>query len=225
MKTSLDTLHEIYDKVEGLLIHYNNLPERDIRRVYFEILRTQIAVCERSLRINMDYANKNKKDFEALLTTEKQREDYVHHFLQNTAEAIFDTALFQTELLFRVLYSKLTGQHVGQEKNLHKVIAVLCEDTENNWKKEESRLLLLIQSVRNTIHTGGIYFHDPNGTTLTYKAVEYKFEYGKGPAFIKEGFSFFLISELVDIIHMIFQTQKIINLGSWEHPNFAALGK
>ncbi|MFK7031147.1 hypothetical protein [Flavobacterium oreochromis] len=79
--------------------------------------------------------------------------------------------------------------------------------------------------MRNTIHTGGIYFVKEEGRKIEYKGKEYVFEYGKSPEFLKDNFSLSLISDIIDVLKNLFERQNIIDLGYIEHPSYFALGK
>ncbi len=113
----------------------------------------------------------------------------------------------------------------GGESNLHKVFSNLFDDTENNEQKEETKLLILIWKLRNTIHTSGIYLDKPEGFRVKYKGQEYIFEYGKSPTFLKDGFLMELLSALIDALDILFTKQKIKGIGSVEHPSYYALNK
>ena len=221
----LELLEHLHAKATDLTYAFNALPEKDIRKKHLEILTGQIAISLTNLRVNMQFEEKNKDAFLALFNNNpEQADNYIHGMKQNLIENIIEAAIFQTELVFRYLYSKLNGLNVAEEKNFYRIIATLFSDTENNWKKEEAKLVILLWTFRNTIHTGGIYFGDANGLKLTYKGKEYVFEYGKAPAFQKEGHSLELISDLLDALKYCFENEPVKSMASFDHPSYHALG-
>lgn len=225
MKNSIELLEGLYNKAINIYDHFGALPEKDIRRKHFEILASQVAVSLSNLKINMKYAAAHEKEFEELFGGDKNMADnYIHNFTQNIQESIIEAAVFQTELVLRFLYAKLTGTDVGAEKNFHRIVAILFEDVENNWAKEESKLIILLWTFRNTIHTGGIYFQKQAGDTIKYKGKDYVFEYGKAPAFQADGHNLELISDLLDAIKYSFETTTTKGIPYFDHPAYDALG-
>ncbi len=118
----------------------------------------------------------------------------------------------------------MTGENPTKEGNINKIIATLFEDVENNWQKEESKLLVLFWTMRNTIHTGGIYYKKPEGYSVTYKEKEYKFEFEKSFQFLDDNHILDLLSDFLDSISYLFKSEKITDLGDIEHPSYFALG-
>lgn len=225
MDNGLTDLEKLQAKSIDLVKLFADLPEKDIRKKHLEILSTQISVSLINLKINYRFSETNKEEFEKLLDSKPENIDnYIFHFKQNIIESIIDAALFQTELIFRFYYGKLTGKTPGEERSLHKIIAILFDDVENNWSKKEAQFMILFWTLRNTIHTGGIYFHKPEGITIKYNGQDYKFEYGKAPEFLKEGYSLTLVSDLLDYTKLLFDSELIKNLGSYDHPSYEALG-
>ncbi|AUD06506.1 hypothetical protein CWM47_34465 [Spirosoma pollinicola] len=226
MENGLDKLNELHAKSMELVHKYEHLPEKDIRKKHLEILSTQIAVCLVNLKINTRFYELNREEFEYILNNDQEQIDnYIHHFIQNISESIIDAALFQSELIFRFYYSKITGKTPGEERSLHKITATIFEDTENNWTKEEAKLVILLWTLRNTIHTGGIYFAKTAGHTLSYKGQDFKFEYGKGPNFLQDSYIISLLSDLLESLDYLFSSSIINDLGSFEHPSYYALGQ
>ena len=217
-------LSRLYQKSQETADNFIDLQEKDIRRKHLEILASEILVGDFSLKINMHISTQHAQEFKNIFHSEEQlMENYAHFFIQNINENIFGTSIFQTELVFRYFYSKLNGVTPGKEKKIFKIFANLFDDTENNWQKDECKLLVLIWTLRNTIHTGGIYLMKEEGCVLTYKGKEYKFEYGKAPNFLKDGLALELVFNLFDSIKMLFQSNKIKALGYFEHPSYLAL--
>lgn len=224
MKDGLQLLEELHAQSHDILQTYNALPEKDIRRKHIEILTSQIAVSLVNLKINIKFEELNKKEFLTMFGgDDQQAQNYIHNSVQNLLENIFESAVFQSELAFRFLHAKITGQDVGQEKNFYKIVADLFSDTENNWTKEQSKLVILLWTFRNTIHTGGIYFQKAGGDSLTYKGKEYKFEYGKAPSFLKDGHMLELIADLLETIKYAFDNEPIRSLPPFDHPAYFAL--
>ncbi len=225
MADGLAALEQLHAKTIAILHEYDNLPEKDIRRNHFEIISSQVAVSLINLKINMRFAETNKDEFEGFFNADpKQIDNYIHNFTQTLSESIIDTVLFQTELVFRYYYAQLTGKTPGEERSLHKIVATLYQDTENVWAKDEAKFVILFWTLRNTIHTGGIYFHKTAGLTINYKGKDYKFEYGKAPEFLKEGHSLTMVEQLLDSLNILFKSDLIKNLGSIDHPSYDALG-
>ena len=225
MANGLEQLEQLHAKTIDILHEYDNLPEKDIRKKHLEIISSQVAVALTNLRINMRFSETCKDEFDGFFNSDpEQIDNYIHNFIQNLSESIIDTALFQSELIFRFYYSKLTGKTPGEERSLHRIIATLYQDTENAWAKEEAKFIILFWTLRNTIHTGGIYFHKTAGLTLDYKSKEYKFEYAKAPNFLGEGHSLTMVSELLESLDYLFKSDLVKNLGSFEHPSYHALG-
>jgi hypothetical protein len=225
MINGLTALEQLHAKSTDILQLFDDLSEKDIRKKHLEILSSEIAVSLINLRINIRFSETSKTEFEDFFNSDPQQiENYIHNFIQNVNESIIDAALFQTELILRFYYSQLTGKTPGQERNLHKIVATLFEDTENNWVKEETKLIILFWTLRNTIHTGGIYFNKTEGCSLTYKGQEYKFEYGKAPEFLKDDYSITMLSDLLDALKYLFESDLVKNLGSFDHPSYYALG-
>lgn len=225
MTDGLTALEELHAKTIDILQEFDDLPEKDIRKKHLEIISSQVAVALVNLRINIKFADTSKQDFENLFNSDQQQiGNYIHNFIQTLNEGIIETALFQTELIFRFYYAQLNGTTLAEKESIPRMTAVLFQDTENNWAKNEAALIPLFWTLRNTIHTGGIYFDKAAGRSITYKAKEYKFEYGKAPEFLKEGHSITMVSDLLDSIRYLFKSDLIKNLGSFEHPSYHALG-
>jgi hypothetical protein len=221
----LKLLEQLHSKATNITHAFDALSEKDIRKKHLETLTGQIAVSLTNLKINMRFEEKNKDEFLELFNKDpEQAANYIHGLVQNINESIIETVIFQTELIFRFLYSKLKGLNVAEEFFFYRIIAILFADTENNWTKEEPKLVILLWTFRNTIHTGGIYFGDPNGYKLNYKGKEYVFEYGKAPAFQKEGHSLELISDLLDAIKYCFENEPVKSMATFDHPSYHALG-
>src|SRR5690242_20078748 len=107
MANGLDDLKNLHAKAADIGAEFAHWGPRDIRKIYFEIIEGQVAVSLTNLKINMRFGELNKEEFEGLFNGDKQQIDnYIFQLRQNMAEAIMDAALFQTELVFRYLYSK-----------------------------------------------------------------------------------------------------------------------
>lgn len=158
----------------------------------------------------MQYAGTHEKEFETLFDNNKEMAgNYIHNFTQNIQESIIGAAVFQTELLLRFLYAKLKGIDVGEEKNFYRIVPTLLEDTENNWTKDDSKLIILLWTFRNIIHTSGIYFNKKADETIKYKGKDYVFEYGTASAFQDDGHSLDMVSDLLDALKYAFELQQL----------------
>src|ERR1039458_8388869 len=218
-----DKAREVYDKACDVSKHFENLNERDIRRTHIGNLGTEILVSMRNLEINIQFAEKNHKELMKIFNSDEfEIELYFDHLSQSLRENIINTFLIQTELIFRFYYSKITGKTPGKERNLHCIFALLYDDVVNKWTKEECKLLVLIWTLRNMIHTGGIYFKNVQGHNIEYKGKEYKFEYGKSHELIKESGIMELMLPLLDALKILFLSDKIKNLGYCEDPSIFA---
>ncbi len=225
MKEAIQTLENLYKKATQTLKPYEDLPEKEIKRKHLEILASEITGSMINLKINKRFSETNEKEFAAFFNNDKGLIDnYAHIIIQHSAESIVNAALFQTELVFRTFYAKLTGKTPGEERSLHTIIALIYEDKNNAWAKEEAKLIILIWTLRNTIHTGGIYLHKLSGYTLTYKGVTYNFEFGKTPEMLRNGNYFDLLVDLFDSLDYLFKSNLIQRLGNINHPSYLALG-
>jgi len=224
-KNMFDHLEELHAKSWGVMSFFESLPEKDIRRKHLEVLSSEITSSLVTLKICFRFTETNSEEFEHMLNNDTaQIDNYIHNFKQSILESIFDTSLFQTELVLRILYGKLTNQNPAKESSINKIIATLFDDVENNWQKEEARVLVLFWTMRNTIHTGGIYFKKPEGYTVMYRGKEYRFEYMKGFQFLDDWHLIQLFSDFLDSLKYLFGTEKIEQLGTIEHPSYYALG-
>lgn len=225
---NLEILYNLNEKTKTILKSLSSLNERDIRKVYFNMFSSQVIINYLNYKINVRFSETNRDEFLDFFKSDlNQIHNYTYNITQFTGENILSTALFQTELIFRFYYSKFTSESPSKERNLFKIVSTLFEDIENNWAKEECKLIVLLWTLRNTIHTGGIYFENINGRKLNYKGQEYIFEYGKNPKFIseKEGLIIELVSDLFDALNLLFTSERIKDLGFVEHPIYSALEK
>lgn len=227
MVNGLDILYDLYKKANEYAILFSDLPEKDIRRKHMEIFQSQITITYINLKINVQFIESSEQNFLEIFSHDKSKaHSYCNNLLQNLKQNLIDSFLFQTELVFRYYYSKLKDNiPPGKEKNINKIFATLYDDIENNWQKDETNFLVLFWTLRNTIHTGGIYFLKNERRSLTYKKDEYIFEYGKSPDFLKNNFTVTLISDLMETLKILFESEKIKNLGYIEHPTYFALEK
>lgn len=221
-------LGDLYSKLLPIIDKYKSLGEKDIRLKHLQILAGEVLFGLYSIKVNEDLAEKHTDEFNKIFEGDKEQiENYAYWHNHNINNNLFGAFIFQTELLFRVLQSTLSGgtPTPGGEKNLHKIFSNLLDDVENNEQKEETKLLILMWKLRNTIHTSGIYLDKTEGFSVKYKGQDYTFEYAKAPEFLKDGFLMELLFDLIDTIDLLFAKQKIIDLGFIEHPSYLALGK
>lgn len=227
-KNFTSQLDGLYSKLLKRLDKYKTLNEKDIRLKHLQILGAEVLFGLYSLKINTAFAENSAAEFANIFDNDNvQIENYAYLHNHNISNNLFVTFIFQSELVFRIYQSKLNGGRPtpGAEKNLHKIFSSLTEDVENNEQKEETKLLLLMWKLRNTIHTSGIYLDKLVGFSVKYKGQDYVFEYGKAPAFLKDGFLMDLLSDLIEVLGIIFDKQKIIDIGFVEHPSYLALNK
>lgn len=225
MSDGLSALEALHAKIFDLLEEFNDLPYKDIRIKHLEVISTQVSVALINLKINLKFAEELKNEFEGFFNHDREQElNYIYNFVQTINESIIETSLFQTELIFRFYYSKLNGTTLAEKATIPRMTAILFDDTENNWTKKEAALIPLFWTWRNTIHTGGIYFDKVEGKHIIYDGKEYAFEYGKAPEFIKGDQPIIMVSELLDSIAYLFKSDKIKNLGTFDHPSYYALG-
>ncbi len=220
-------LSDLYSKMLPIVDKYKSLGERNIRLKHLQLLAGEILFGLYSLTINEKLAEKHSDEFQKIFEGDKeQMENYAYWHNHNINNNLFATFIFQTELVFRVFQSILSGgtPTPGAENNLHRIFSNLYDDVENNEQKEETKLLILMWKLRNTIHTSGIYLDKTEGFSVKYKGQDYNLEYAKAPAFLKDGFLMELLSDLVDAIDLLFSKQKIIDIGFVEHPSYLALG-
>lgn len=218
---------ELHKKSMELYAKYNHLSEKDIKRTHLGALSSQIAVSALTLDICYEYCKNHCEEFSKHFNDDtKLIDNYIHNLIQSNVESVLDSVLFQTELILRILYSKLTNGNPSEEKNINKIISKLYEDTENNWKKDEAKIMVLFWTIRNMIHTGGIYFKKIEGHEVEYKGRTYKFEHQKSMEFLSEKFHLFdLLFDVFDSLDYLFDSEMIKNIGFVEHPSFKALEK
>ncbi|MCU4188423.1 hypothetical protein M9Q43_04495 [Flavobacterium sp. HXWNR29] len=223
---NLEMLFNLNEKAKNILQSLSSLSERDIRKVYFNMFSSQVIINYLNYKINVRFSETNRDEFLDFFKSDlNQVHNYTYNITQFIGENILSTALFQTELVFRFYYSKFTNESPSKERNLFKIVSFLYDDIQNNWKKDECNLIVLLWTLRNTIHTGGLYFENINGRKLNYKNQEYIFEYGKNPKFLieQEGIIIELISDLFDALNSLFKSEKIQKLEFIEHPVYSAL--
>ena len=221
-------LEELYSVILNKIDKYKLLNEKDIRLKHLQILSSEILFGLYSFTINTYLAENLPNEFEEIFQNNtKEIEHYAYWHNHNITSNLFSTFIFQSELLFRVYYSKLNGgeKTPGGEKNIHRIFSYLLDDVENNEQKDETKLLILLWKLRNTIHTSGIYLDKSEGFRISYKDMVYKFEYGKSPAFLKDGFIIDLLKDFINVLETIYDKTKIIELGFVEHSSYLALDK
>jgi hypothetical protein len=219
-------IEELYDKAGKHLSTYTGYSNRDIRNTFFQNIINQCGTSHINLTINDRYISPGSAGSLALFGNDPARiKNYNYHLEQNTAENIAEAALFQSELVYRALNANINGVTLYDKSTMPQLIAGLFNDTENAWTKDESKLIMLLSAIRNTIHTGGIYSRKTTGETIVYKGNTYTFTHGKASIY-PAGFSILhLISELLDAIKVLFDGPIVTKVGALEHPNYYALGK
>lgn len=226
-KDLLDELTQLYNILLQVIGHYKYLQEKDIRLIHFQFLANEVLFSRYTLQVHMLFQENSPQGLSEIFGGDKQQlKNYAHKHSQNINNNLFSSFVFQTELLLRIYYSKIEGKQVtpGSEGSIEKIIKFIYDDTNNNKTSEEADLLILIWKLRNTIHTGGIYFQDPKGLKVPYKGEKYTFDYGKKASFLNNGFLFEILSNMIDALDLLFKKEKIINLGFIEHPTYYAFG-
>jgi hypothetical protein len=180
MEELIERLKTLYKKVEDSLKQLNGMDERDAGRAYFTVLRNEVAGCIMELKVNAAFATKHTAEFEQVLGNREFVGNYLSTFIQHVNETVVGTFIFQTELLFRTYKSTLNGTSPA-DQNMHQIFALLFDDVQGSWQKEESNLFVLIWAIRNTIHTAGIYFGRENGRILRYNEIDFRLENGRPP--------------------------------------------
>lgn len=154
---NLEMLFNLNEKAKNILQSLSSLSEKDIRKVYFNMFSSQVIINYLNYKINVRFSETNRDEFlDFFKSNLNQVHNYTYNVTQFIGENILSTALFQTELVFRFYHSKFTNEIPSKEKNLFKIVSFLYDDIENNWKKEECNLIVLLWTLRNTIHTGGV---------------------------------------------------------------------
>lgn len=127
--------HALHIKSLELSKKYSHLSEKDIKRTHIEALSSQIAVSTLTIEICFDFCKNHSEEFSKHFNgDQKLIENYNHNLIQSTVESVLDTVLFQTELVFRILYSKLINDNPTKE-NITKIISTLYQDNQSNWYK------------------------------------------------------------------------------------------
>ncbi len=98
-------LDELYSSLLKLFEKYKSLDEKDIRIKHIQILAAEVLYGLYSLKINLDFSEKLKADFETIFENDKEQiENYAYWHNHSINNNLFSTFIFQTELLFRVVY-------------------------------------------------------------------------------------------------------------------------
>jgi hypothetical protein len=128
-KSKLSTLHK---KSWEVLKNFSSLPQRDYKKAYLEIVVSQINTSFINLKVNLEFSEQHPESFSAFFDNNPTiQENYFYSLQQNIRENIVDTLLFQTELLLRLMYAKITLSDVKQT-NMNNIFAKLFDDVENN---------------------------------------------------------------------------------------------
>ncbi|MFK7031148.1 hypothetical protein [Flavobacterium oreochromis] len=144
MPEVLNLLYDLYLKAKNNVANFKHLPEKDIRRKHIELFQSEITVAYINYDINVRFSTENRNEFLKIFNDDIiQAQNYSFNLTQNLNKNIIDTILFQTELIFRFYYSKITGLTPGSEKKIFKIIATLFDDSENNWQNEDCKFLVL----------------------------------------------------------------------------------
>lgn len=220
MDEQLKCLQQLYKQVEAALGQLNDRQERDLSRAYFTVLRNEVASCIIESRVHQEFIRRLPQEFEEVVGGVGQVGNYLATFCQHLDEVAVGTFIFQTELLFRRYWIANGG---APDAKIPSMLAFLFDDTENNWKKEESKLMMFIWKIRNTIHTGGIYFGAD--CTKEYGGMQFQLKDGFPPDISPIGGWYGLLAPAVAAVLGMVLSDRICALGHVEHPNFKAVGK
>lgn len=222
---TIDQVEQLYAKAQAHKDSYNAFSDRDIRTSFFGIMVNQCGVVHLNLTINEQYlTGGSQASFDLFNGDQGRVDDYIYSLNQNANELIVEASLFQSELVFRTLNAALTGHEISDGK-IPDLLVELFEDIKDHWTKEECKLFMLLSPIRNTIHTGGIYFNRRAGVTRVFKGDTYTFTYGKSPIYPAGITILDLVSELLDAMKVLFDSAKIAAIGPLEHPSYPALGR
>lgn len=218
IKEGINALHA---KSLEAMAKFKNLPSDNIKRNLLEMIQSQVARVEIATRVHARFIDEHRNEFYSYFGDDNSMvQNYFYGHTKDVVDNIATTIFFQTELVFRAIYANNKAQKIGEEGNFHKIIAHIFSDTENNWKKNESKLTILLWKLRNINHGGGIYFDGNKEPELEYLGKKYKFEYGKIPNFQpNELFPFFI--DFIDAIVFAFENEPSLSTDI-PHPFYAA---
>jgi hypothetical protein len=131
--------------------------------------------------------------------------------------------IMRTELLFRALYVRLNPGVDISKVTIPQMIALLVGDIENNWQKEESRLLLMLWEARNSIHMSGI--HAKADKTHTYKGKTYEFKQEMRGVPFSTSELVNIMQDVCDVVDGIIHSAAVVSLPDFEDPFYKVFGK
>jgi len=80
-------------------------------------------------------------------------------------------------------------------------------------------LLDLLRLIRNTIHNNGVYFHKSGlNESVTYKGINYDFNFGIPVDFVTWNFIFEVMSDVEDLIIQVVKSNEINSINQIEDP-------
>ena len=198
--------------------------ERDIRVMHFKSFAGDLAEHINIIKCINLLGQKYPKDIEVVTNYKK---DQVELLLRNFHDTIISDTflkfLMKTELLLRTLYSILKPEVDVSKVTIPQLIALLLGDTENNWKKEESKLLAMLWEARNSIHMSGIY--SKSDKTFAYKGKHFIFKKEmRGVPFSTQEL-LDIMQETCDIVDGIVHSAPVAAIPDTDHPFYKIFEK
>lgn len=218
----LSVYKKYYSAFQKLLAERGN--ERDVRVKHFDLFAGDLAEHISIIKAINLLATKYPKDLEKATELSNDDVQFLLDSFQSTIMAdCFLKLIMRTELLFRTLYSALNpGIDVSRAK-MHPIIAALTGDTQSNWQKEDSKLLVMLWDARNSIHTSGVYSNASK--THTYKGQTFNFvKEMRGVPFTNEELVY-IMEEVCDVVDGIVHSPAIVALPYMDHPFYKVFGK
>lgn len=220
MEELMKCLKKLYVQLDVALERLNGRDHRDLSWSYFNILRTEVAGGILELGVHMKFSER-KEEFDKALGGGSQVVDYLKTICERINDAVVGGFIFQTELLFRRYW--ITINNGAPNAKIHPILAFLFEDIQENWQKEQSKLMVAIWKARNTVHSGGIYYGA--NCTREYCGMQFEYKDGYAPDFSAIGGWYGLLEPAVEIVLGLALSDRVAGFGFIEHPSFKALGK
>jgi hypothetical protein len=225
-KTLDEGLMPVYDKYHSTWkkLLSEGRGEKDFRAKHFELLVSDLAEHINIIKCVNVLGQKYPKDIEEVTNySREQVELLLGNFHDTIISDCFLKLVMKTELLFRTLYGILNAGADASKATIPQLIALLVGDTENNWQKEESKLLLMLWDARNSIHMSGIY--SKADKTHTYKGKSYEFKKDmRGVPFSTEEL-FDIMLEITDVVDEIIHSAAVSAIPDTDHPFYKVFGK
>lgn len=197
--------------------------KRDMRPAHFELIASDIAEHINIIKCINVLGRKYPKDIEEVTNYNKEQvELLLSNFHDTIISDCFLKVIMKTELLFRTLYGILNTGADASKATIPQLIAFLMGDTENNWKKEESKLLVMLWEARNSIHMSGVYSKADKTHTYKGKTFEFKKEM-RGVPFSTEQL-LDIMQEVCSIVDGIVHSTPVAAIPDTDHPFYKVFG-